>query len=647
MKFCVLDTGEEELENTPLNQPRGTWNDRQPTPEPLDTNDGRDTLQYIEATEHNDERPSSGNESYADAGSLTTFSDSSKLQNTFPDTSTAWNQVAASSNSIEDDDDVFGEFEAYKDENSQWLQKAFSVCSEGEDINQLASEAGEVLSAGDVLSVGSNDAVGEVVILANGSICGVWDPDSGVNAPGEPSYEDSNSVVVPDIKAAHTNDSIDCGSSVIIDPDITADVNEIATASGEADCDSIIQSLCDLPVLDDDANDTQPSYFNNNESSAFRTGVEECRDNESRHIDQKENQRNSQTFISDTYEIDPVNRTLKAIDSSSVNQHPSIDRSIDVNKFGALVGGTVDLPSEAESAHHDDSTNWNVSSNRIGSDSSFDGKENPFSISLDDKLQRRIQRAIEKDDYIYQSSLAMSEAIELEEQQKYQASFKLYKLGIGLLLQGVKQDTDEGRRAAVRRKTAQYLLRAENVYKYCISQAEQKTKARGRPIRLGECRTIGIIDKIILVERVTTSEVVALKVLHKCGVEYKNRKGSNPRGGTTFINCKYMVHLYHYTESSTGIHLFLEYIPSGLLWNNLEMDLGWKAASFERKSPCLSTRYNDVDRSGPKLSILRSSSMKADSEMSNLEIPEDLIRMWIAEIVSVLSDLHKHGIVCG
>jgi len=108
-----------------------------------------------------------------------------------------------------------------------------------------------------------------------------------------------------------------------------------------------------------------------------------------------------------------------------------------------------------------------------------------------------------------------------------------------------------------------------------------------------------------------------------------------------------MVHLYHYTESSTGIHLFLEYIPSGLLWSNLEMDLGWKSASFELKSPCLSTRCNDVDRSGPKLSILQRSPMKTDSDGSSLEIPEDLIRMWIAEIVSALSDLHKHGIVCG
>lgn len=47
---------------------------------------------------------------------------------------------------------------------------------------------------------------------------------------------------------------------------------------------------------------------------------------------------------------------------------------------------------------------------------------------------------------------------------QYQLAFNYYKTGVGILLQGVQGDTNKARRDAVRRKTAQYLMKAEDLY---------------------------------------------------------------------------------------------------------------------------------------------------------------------------------------
>ena len=43
-------------------------------------------------------------------------------------------------------------------------------------------------------------------------------------------------------------------------------------------------------------------------------------------------------------------------------------------------------------------------------------------------------------------------------------AFRHFKAGVGILLDGVQNDTDAVRRDAVRRKTAHYLVKAEDIY---------------------------------------------------------------------------------------------------------------------------------------------------------------------------------------
>ena len=619
-------------------------------------------MQYVEAGDENYDRPLVDSDAYDGSSDLCSCDDPSSEQSSVTDANGTWGSIVEPAKTFnddnngdgdndgdddvgnddnDDDDDAFGEFEAYKEDGSQWLRKAFSVCSDGDDINQLASEAEELLP------ISINEISNKETVDVNSGRNG--DREGAVNTASDDTANPDISINNAKSSQENTDDNISDITAVGID--LYSHTNNKhdfrGTPNEEADGETRFKNLRDLPTLsgpirDENIIETSHSCADDRNSSKI------CYSGD--HVDETEvalgkTHNKLKDSGGSAKESDCSSGISHQIDNSPVNQEFIVNR--DSNENDTVSGKTSAFSSEVKASCENDSIDRSIDDSPRHVDSCDDDKrEDQFSFSLDDKLKRRIQRAIEKDDYIYQSSLAMSEANELEEQQKYQASFKLYKLGIGLLLQGVKQDTDEERRRAVRRKTAQYLLRAENVYQHCLRQAEEKTKARSKPIRLAECRTVGIIDKIILVERIATSEVIALKVLHKCGVEYKNRKGSNPKGGTKFINSKYMVTLYHHTESSTGIHLFLEYIPGGLLWNYLEMDLSWNSSSIDLRRAQLSNTCNSAGTSGPKLLMLSSDQEGTGSNSSNNEIPEDCIRKWVAEIVSVLSDLHKNGIVC-
>ena len=619
----------------PSNQPRGTWNDRQPTPEPLESNNTNGNMQYTEATDANDQRLNVDGQNI-EGNVIEVGNEQSRQPNESPETVATCNPVIEASN--QNDDDVFGDFEAYKEDDGQWLRKAFSVCSDGDDIEQLASEADEILplrskemNSAEIIADSDTGINTDAAIRCNLDSTGGLDADFNGDANADDGCE---LIAVPSPGAIAPTDSKPCVNS-----------EEDANEDDELDSDALVQTLCDLPVLsntliDEDTDDT-----------GLRSPIGDNPDEENK-VD------GIQQFPTDDNEMnlqgcgDNINACNESRNQSIVYEDGNTMDHLKIKNKDDNENDTA--PSEVtDHACRLSETGQNDLIKRIQSDvpthedSSSDPKtKDEFSICLDDKLKRRIQRVIEHDDYIYQSSLAMSEAIELEEQQKYQSSFKLYKLGIGLLLQGVQQDADEERRMAVRRKAAQYLLRAENVYKCCIMQAERTANARKKPICLADCRTVGIIDKIILVERCATNELFALKVLHKCGVEYKNRKGGNSTGGTKFINSKYMVKLHRQTESSTGIHLFLEYIPGGLLWMYLELDLTRDSSSKDLVNNHFLSAYNGKNSSGSKLSLQEGSRKRVDSNSKNLEIKEDRIRVWIAEVVSVLSDLHKYGIIC-
>ena len=665
----------------PTNQVEESWNNRQPTPDLLQTEAESNGDQSNQSTEEVDQNISENVSDYTNentnenvndcannGASEKIVSDSSIPQDSMLEGDDPQSRsLDATCPGDNDDNDVFGDFEGYKEDDSLWLRNAISVCSEGEDIEQLASEALDFYPATpkDASCNIDNDDNGYDASSNSGRIaeCSQSDANAGTERDDEEvDAVDANAKSAADYDAlARFDVVISNAANADADADADADginlskISEIQNSSEEIDGDALAQQLCDLPVL----------------SSTF---TEETQENSGlEFLDSSDLMENSNPgAVRDKAFNEIKNLSQCAVGNVKLIEEDSSSGSSRRNRTSPLHGndrenGSCEIDdafTTGEGFNGRDSsspalqgplplsatiTKSDSVEDKTGEDSltgCTNAQNNRFSISYDDKLKRRIQKVIEDDDYIYQSSLAMSEAIELEDQKRYKAAFKMYKLGIGLLLEGVQQDTEEERRFAVRRKTAQYLLRAENVYKCCQMQVAQTARARKKPIHLSECRTIGITDNIILVERLATSEIFALKVLHKCGAEYKNRKGATSKRGSRFIDSKYMVKLCHKTESSTGIHLLLEFIPGGLLWDQLDMDFSWNSSSFELIKNLPSASSVSASKARSRLLNSKKYIERTESDSEDAKLPEEQVRIWIAEIVSVISDLHKLDIIC-
>uniref|UniRef100_S4RJ31 PX domain-containing protein n=1 Tax=Petromyzon marinus TaxID=7757 RepID=S4RJ31_PETMA len=66
--------------------------------------------------------------------------------------------------------------------------------------------------------------------------------------------------------------------------------------------------------------------------------------------------------------------------------------------------------------------------------------------------------------YLLQAAAQIRLALEEEAAERYEGAFNHYQSSVGLLLRGVQADPDPVRREAVRRKTQQYLMRAEHIF---------------------------------------------------------------------------------------------------------------------------------------------------------------------------------------
>ena len=330
-------------------------------------------------------------------------------------------------------------------------------------------------------------------------------------------------------------------------------------------------------------------------------------------------------------------------------------------------------------------------------------------IQVDERMSAIISKTVKEDDYVFQASVAMSNAIEQEGLGNFEAAFDMYKFGIGLLLCGVQTDTDTDRRDAVRRKTAQYLLRAETLYKTSISRSTTNagTNSDEKPentnsnknmsldgkwrFRLSDVKVIGLIDKVMLVQRVFSQddEVFVMKVLHKLGAEYKrnqsnnNNKNSknNNKSNRNLYNSQFMCSLVNCVETKTGVYLLLEHVHGGRLWDFLGLKM---FTSFQRHSSSFAlndtthhslnnsaahqhsdTQVENIDivdipastyvRQGSDALASRSRGSSIGGSIAckikrspskSLAPDENCVRVWAAQIASALMDLHNKGVLC-
>uniref|UniRef100_A0A4W6D488 Ribosomal protein S6 kinase polypeptide 1 n=1 Tax=Lates calcarifer TaxID=8187 RepID=A0A4W6D488_LATCA len=121
-----------------------------------------------------------------------------------------------------------------------------------------------------------------------------------------------------------------------------------------------------------------------------------------------------------------------------------------------------------------------------------------------------------KSDYLDKASELICLAVQREKEQDYQAAFSYYRNGVDLLLQGVQGEPSPTRREAVKKKTAEYLMRAEQIssqhLRSNMGQGSTQSVALGAQCcpstsrggqqspseELRAYRVLGVIDKVSL-----------------------------------------------------------------------------------------------------------------------------------------------------
>uniref|UniRef100_A0A8D2JLL0 Ribosomal protein S6 kinase delta-1 n=1 Tax=Sciurus vulgaris TaxID=55149 RepID=A0A8D2JLL0_SCIVU len=211
-----------------------------------------------------------------------------------------------------------------------------------------------------------------------------------------------------------------------------------------------------------------------------------------------------------------------------------------------------------------------------------------FPGSLKTKLGKR--------DYLEKAGELIKLALKKEEEDDYEAASDFYRKGVDLLLEGVQGESSPTRREAVKRRTAEYLMRAESISSlYGKPQLDDTSQPPGslssRPPwnlrspaeELKAFRVLGVIDKVLLVMDTRTEQTFILKGLRKSSEYSRNRKTIIPRCVPN------MVCLHKYIISEESVFLVLQHAEGGKLWSYI--------SKFLNRSPEESFDIKGVEKS--------------------------------------------------
>ncbi|XP_061650595.1 ribosomal protein S6 kinase-like 1 isoform X2 [Phyllopteryx taeniolatus] len=184
-----------------------------------------------------------------------------------------------------------------------------------------------------------------------------------------------------------------------------------------------------------------------------------------------------------------------------------------------------------------------------------------------------------KRDYLVEAAKQIHMALDSEVNEDYEAAFSYYKNGVDLLLNGVQLDPNKERREAVKRKTTQYLKRAEEIFITHLQDNLGKgnshlggySSLRFRPVRhlsspvedLEMCKVVGVSDKVLVVQSMVNKETFVVKSLMKSSWESREQPTIIPQG------VPYMVKLLRYYVSEDTVYLHLEHVKGGKLLSKL------------------------------------------------------------------------------
>ncbi|XP_012978092.1 ribosomal protein S6 kinase delta-1 isoform X2 [Mesocricetus auratus] len=189
-----------------------------------------------------------------------------------------------------------------------------------------------------------------------------------------------------------------------------------------------------------------------------------------------------------------------------------------------------------------------------------------FPSSLKPRLGRR--------DYLERAGQLIKLAVKKEEEDDYEAASDFYRKGVDLLLEGVQGESSPTRREAVKRRTAEYLMRAESISSLRASprldsglqppgslSSRPPWNLRSPAEELKAFRVLGVIDKVLLVMDTRTEQTFILKGLRKSSECSRSRKTIIPRCVPN------MVCLHKYIISEESVFLVLQHAEGGKLWS--------------------------------------------------------------------------------
>ncbi|NWX85783.1 KS6C1 kinase, partial [Nothoprocta pentlandii] len=180
-----------------------------------------------------------------------------------------------------------------------------------------------------------------------------------------------------------------------------------------------------------------------------------------------------------------------------------------------------------------------------------------------------------KQDYLEKAGELIKLALKKEEEEDYETAFSFYRKGVDLLLEGVQGESSPTRREAVKRKTAEYLMRAEKISTLYHKPSEDASVSmppgslssrpswnlRSPAEELKAFRVLGVIDKVLLVMDTRTQETFILKGLRKSSEYSRSRTTIIPRCVPN------MVCLHKYIISEESVFLVLQHAEGGKLWS--------------------------------------------------------------------------------
>ncbi|XP_064504327.1 ribosomal protein S6 kinase delta-1 isoform X3 [Pseudopipra pipra] len=199
-----------------------------------------------------------------------------------------------------------------------------------------------------------------------------------------------------------------------------------------------------------------------------------------------------------------------------------------------------------------------------------------------------------KQDYLEKAGELIKLALKKEEEEDYETALSFYRKGVDLLLEGVQGESSPTRREAVKRKTAEYLMRAEKISSLYHKSSEDASVSmppgslssrpswnlRSPAEELKTFRVLGVIDKVLLVMDTRTQQTFILKGLRKSSEYSRSRTTIIPRCVPN------MVCLHKYIISEESVFLVLQHAEGGKLWSYVSKYLNRSPEeSFEIPEP--------------------------------------------------------------